>query len=159
MQYWPLSLAMLVPVPVLLFLVFRLVEEHEDAGKDGAADAVPCARDGAGKYGERLCGKEGVGKNRCQSGVLHAHLDGQGALLGGVEMERLAGEITETVAEGVMAEHYGEGPEEEFKASLDEWVVDSGDDTTYDTCEADDRKAWHIALDDREILLVAVDVV
>ena len=66
-------------------LFFRL---QEQSGEDGAADAVPGAGDGAGQDGEGLCGKEGAGKHGGQSGVLHAHLDGDGALLGLVEFRQ-----------------------------------------------------------------------
>ena len=106
---------------------------HEDAGEDSAGDAVPCAADGARKDGEGLRGEEGGGEDGGKSGVLHAHLDGDGAALRGGEAGEGAGGPAQGVAQRVMAEDDGEGPEEECHASGDKVVVDGGDDTAYDT--------------------------
>lgn len=79
-------------------LFLCLVEAQENAGEDGAGDAVPCTRNGARKYCERLRCEEGVGQNRTESGVLHAHLDAQRARLGGAELKESAGGVTQEIA-------------------------------------------------------------
>ena len=91
----------------------QMVPFQIDSGKDGAGNAVPGAADGARQYGERLGGEEIAGKNRGKTGVLHAYLNTDGTLLGGIESGKFSGEPTETVTQRVVAENHGESPEEE----------------------------------------------
>ena len=70
---------------------------REDSGEDGSANGMVGAADGARYYaeggfrvdGEVLrVGKECAGEDCCHACVLHADFDGNGALLGGVELEQ-----------------------------------------------------------------------
>jgi hypothetical protein len=97
----------------LLSFVPRLLESQEQSGEDGAADAMPGTADGARQYGKGLGGKEITGENGCQSGVLHTHLNADGAFLGFVELSESACQIAEDVPQGVMTEHHRKGPKEE----------------------------------------------
>ncbi len=83
-----------------------------DSGKDGARNTVPGAADGARQYGERLGGEEVARKHRSKTGILHSHLNTDGALLGSIESGKFSGEPTQTVTQGVVAENHGESPEE-----------------------------------------------
>ena len=75
----------------MLFFVFCfLVELQEEACQNGSADAVPGTRNGARQDGQRLGSKEVTRQDRCQSGILHTHLDTDGALLGLIEAGSLA---------------------------------------------------------------------
>ena len=84
-----------------------------DSCKDGARNAVPGAADGARQYGEGLGSEEVAGKNRGKPGVLHADLNTDGTLLGGIESGTFAGKPTEKITQRVVAENHGESPEEE----------------------------------------------
>ena len=84
-----------------------------DSGKDGARNTVPGAADGARQYGERLGGEEVAGKNRGKTGVLHAYLNTDGALLGSIESGQFSGKPAEKITQRVVAENHGECPEEE----------------------------------------------
>ena len=68
-----------------------------DSCKDGARNTVPGAADGARQYGERLGSEEVAGKNRGKTGVLHAYLNTDGALLGSIESGTFAGKPTQKV--------------------------------------------------------------
>ena len=83
-----------------------------DSGKDGAGNAVPGAADGARQYGERLGCEEIAGKYRGKTGVLHAYLNTDGTLLGGIESRQFSGKPTQQIAQGVVAENHGKSPEE-----------------------------------------------
>lgn len=83
-----------------------------DSCKDGTGNAVPGATDGARQYGKRLGGEEVAGKNRGKTGVLHAYLNTDGALLGSIESGQFAGKPAEKITQRVVAENHGESPEE-----------------------------------------------
>ena len=91
----------------------QMVPFQIDSCKDGAGNAVPGAADGARQYGERLGSEEVAGKNRGKTGVLHAYLNTDGALLGSIESGIFAGKPAEKITQRVVAENHGECPEEE----------------------------------------------
>ena len=94
-----------------LLLLMHVIPFQIDSGEDGAGNTVPGAADGARQYGERLRCEEVAGKNRGKTGVLHAYLNTDGTLLGGIEARQLSGKPTETVTQGVVAENHGKSPE------------------------------------------------
>ena len=132
---------------------------EEESGEDGAADGVPGATDGAGEHRERLGSEESAGKDGGQTSVLHAYLDRDGALLGSVETGQTTGCVAEDIAQRVVAEHYGEGPEEEHQSTGHEIVVDGRYDASHDACQTDDAQTGHQRLDDGETLALGVSVV
>ena len=84
-----------------------------DSGKDSAGNTVPGAADGARQYGERLGSEEIARKYRGKTSVLHSYLNTDGTLLGGIESGTFAGKPTQKITQRVVAENYGESPEEE----------------------------------------------
>jgi len=120
---------------------------------------VPSAADGARQYGERLGGEEVASEHGGKSGVLHAHLNRDGTLLGGVEAGASASQPTEAIAQGVVAEYYGESPEEEHQATSYQVVVNGRDNASYDECQAGDAHARHQALNGREAFLLTIDII
>ena len=83
-----------------------------DSCKDGARNTMPGAADGARQYGEGLGGEEIARKNRGKTGILHSHLNTDGALLGSIESRQFSGKPTQQIAQGVVAENHGKSPEE-----------------------------------------------
>lgn len=83
-----------------------------DSGKDGAGNTVPGAADGARQYGEGLGGEEIARKNRGKTGILHSHLNTDGALLSCIEARQFSGKPTQQIAQRVVAENHGKSPEE-----------------------------------------------
>ena len=71
----------------LLYLIssVHVVPFLIDACENSARDAMPSAADSARKNGERLGGKEIASEHGGKTGILHTHLDADGALLGCVE--------------------------------------------------------------------------
>ena len=63
----------------------QMVPFQIDSGKDGAGNTVPGAADGARQYGEGLGCEEVAREYRGKTGVLHADLNTDGTLLGGIE--------------------------------------------------------------------------
>lgn len=90
----------------------QMVPFQIDSGKDGAGNAVPGAADGARQYGEWLGSEEVARKHRGKTGILHSHLNTDGALLGGIEARQLPGKPTQQIAQRVVAENHGKSPEE-----------------------------------------------
>ena len=90
----------------------QMVPFQIDSCKDGAGNTVPGAADGARQYSERLGSEEVAGKNRGKTGVLHAYLNTDGALLGSIESGTFAGKPAEKITQRVVAENHGECPEE-----------------------------------------------
>ena len=84
-----------------------------DSCKDGARNTVPGAADGARQYGERLGCEEVASKYRGKTSVLHSYLNTDGTLLGSIESGTFAGKPTQKVTQRIVAENYGESPEEE----------------------------------------------
>ena len=83
-----------------------------DSGKDGTRNTMPGAADGARQYGEGLGGEEIARKNRGKTGILHSHLNTDGALLSCIEARQLPGKPTQQIAQRVVAENHGKSPEE-----------------------------------------------
>lgn len=69
----------------LLTFPVHFVPFQVDSCKNCARNAVPGATNGTRKYGKWLGGKEVSGQDGGKTGVLHSHLDADGALLGCVE--------------------------------------------------------------------------
>lgn len=120
---------------------------------------MPGATDGAWKYGKWLGCEEIAGKYGGKSCVLHAHLDADGALLGGIEACQSSGTPTEYIPQGVVAEHYGKCPKEKYQTTGYEVIVYGRDDATHDKGKASDADTRHQALDSRETFLFTVDIV
>ena len=57
-----------------------------------------------------------MAKKRCKTSVLHTHLDGNGVVLRFGEVEQFAHAVTREIAQGVVAQHYGEDRKEESYA-------------------------------------------
>ena len=125
-------------VQLLTFSV-HLIPFQIDASQDGARNAVPGATNGTRKDGKWLGGKEVSGQDGGKTGVLHSHLDADGALLGCVEASQLTGQPAEAIAQGVVAEDDGKGPEEEHHATCHEVVVNGRDNAAHDDCQAGGR--------------------
>ena len=85
-----------------------------DSGKDSARNTVPGAADGARQYGKRLSGEEIARKHRGKTGILHSHLNTDGALLSSIEARQLPGKPTQQITQGVVTENHGESPEEKL---------------------------------------------
>ena len=86
----------------------------EDIGQDSAAYAVPGAGYGTGNHGHRVCCHEEChGKIGSQAGILHAHLDGEGTLLGCAELEEPPHGIAQHISDAVMEEYHTESEQEE----------------------------------------------
>ena len=100
------------PFRIHLLLLMHVIPFQIDSGKDGARNTVPGTTDGARQYGEGLGGEEIARKNRGKTGILHSHLNTDGALLSCIEARQLSGKPTETVTQGVVAENHGKSPEE-----------------------------------------------
>ena len=120
---------------------------------------MPSATDGARQDSEWLGGEEVAGKHGGKAGVLHAHLNRDGTLLGGIETCASTSEPTEAIAQGVVAEYHGEGPEEEHQATSYQVVVNGGDNAAYDECQAGDAHARHETLNGREAFLLTIDII
>lgn len=132
---------------------------QEEGGEDGATDAVPGAGDGAGEHGEGLCGEEGAGEDGGKTGILHADFDGDGTLLGGIEPGEDTDSVAQQVAEGVVAEDDGEGPQEERETTGYEIIVNRRDDSAHDAGQADDAQSGHQGLNGREALALGEGIV
>ena len=115
-------------------------------------DATECAGDHAeGCLGVR-CQVLGVGEeSRCEYGcharVLHAYLDGDGALLRGVELEQPANAVTQNVTECVVAEHDCEYEEQETDPVEHELRVHGHHHSAHDKHKPDDADCRHVRLD------------
>ena len=68
----------------------------EESGEDGPRDGMPRTRDGTGKCRQRV--EEATGKYRRETRVLHADLNGDSSLSGGVEVEQTACQIPREVS-------------------------------------------------------------
>ena len=145
----------------LLKLIFpvHFVPFQVDSCKNCARNAVPGATNGTRKDGKWLSGKEVSGQDGGKTGVLHSHFDADGALLGCVEACQLTGQPAEAIAQGVVAEDDGKGPEEEHHAACHEVVVNGRDNAAHDKRQAGDADAGHQALNGGETLPLAVNVV
>ena len=70
--------------------------QGKDIGQNGARYTMVGARDGARQNGQ------GVEELRCQvggkTGILHTHLDADGAPLGGIEVSNLANQVAQDVS-------------------------------------------------------------
>ena len=95
----------------LLTFPVHLIPFQIDASQDGARNAVPGATNGTRKDGKWLGGKEVSGQDGGKTGVLHSHFDADGAFLGCVEACQLTCQPAEAIAQGVVAEDDGKGPE------------------------------------------------
>ena len=67
----------------------------KDIGQDGARNAVVGARDGARQDGQGV--EELGGEVSGKTGILHTHLDADGAPLGGIEVCNLANQVAQDV--------------------------------------------------------------
>ena len=99
---------------------------------------MPCAANGARDDRQRACGHEECrGEDGGESGVLHAHLDGDGAVLSLREVEESADSIACKITEGVVGKYHYEDGEEEGDALLQQLVVHRSNHSAYDACEAE----------------------
>ena len=116
----------------------------KDVGQDGAAYAVPGAGDGAGNHSHRVGGhKESHCQVGAQTGVLHAHLDGDRAFLGRIELEHLSHVIAQHVTYSVVAEHHTESEQEQHKAVLHQRIVNRSYHAAHNAGQTNDRYARH----------------
>lgn len=130
-----------------------------DACEDGARDAMPGTADGARKNGKWLGGEEVACKHCGKSCILHTHLDGDGTLLGSVEASELAGEPSEEITQGVVAEYHGESPKEEHQATSHQVVMNGRNHAAHDEGKARYAYARHQTLDGREAFLLTIDII
>ena len=81
-----------------LFVVGRIFIKSwqgKDIGQNGARNAMVGARDGARQDGQ---GVEELGRQISgKTGILHTHLDADGAPLGGIEVSNLANQVAQDV--------------------------------------------------------------
>ena len=82
----------------MIMLWFFLLKPQEESCEDCSTDAVPGTRDGARQYGQGLGGEEVACEDGGKTGVLHAHLDGDGTLLGFVEACQPTCDVSEDIA-------------------------------------------------------------
>ena len=143
--------------PPLFFWPF--VSRTEKTGKNGAANAVPRTRNGARQNRQRLCGKECACQDGGKTSVLHSHLNGYGAFLGGVETGKSARQPTQKIAQRVVAEHNSESPDEQHEAALHQRVVNGGDYSANNTCQQNDTRAGHQCLQCLETVALAIIVI
>ena len=152
-----------VHVPLFLFCLFIFFHAFCPISGRFLQELCPkcCAgaTNGTRKDGKWLGGKEVSCRDGGKTGVLHSHLDADGALLGCVEASQLTGQPAEAIARGVVAEDDGKGPEEEHHATCHEVVVNGRDNAAHDDCRAGDADAGHQALNGGETLPLAVNVV
>ena len=112
-----------------------------DAGEDCSADGMVGAADGAwhnaeGGFrveGEILrVGEECAGEDCCHACVLHTDFDGNGALLGGVELEQTTNAVAEHVAEAVMQKYHRKDERDKAKSVREKLRANGHDDATDD---------------------------
>lgn len=112
-----------------------------DAGEDCSTDGMVGAADGArhnaeGRFrveGEILrVGEECAGKDCCHTCVLHADFNGDGALLGGVELEQTTDAVAEHVTEAIVQKDHSENEGDKSKAVCQKLRANGHDDATDD---------------------------
>ena len=139
-----------------------------DAGEDCSADGMVGAADGAwndtegGFRVEReilWVGEECAGKDCCHACVLHSDFDGDGALLGGVELEQTTNAVAEHVAEAVMQKHHSEDERDKANAVREKLRANGHDNATDDQCKADNAHGGHVRLEFLEACALAEEVV
>ena len=83
--------------------IFLLCCAGKEVGEDGTGNVMPHGEHSAGNGSQRILCKVCGGQTGCKAGVLHAHLDGDRAALGGVQLEQLAhakaGEVAQQVVQ------------------------------------------------------------
>ena len=149
---------------VMFFSFFRhfvgyLLPFKEQTSKDGAGYAVPSATDGTRQHGERLSSKEVGGKNRCQACVLHAYLNGDGALLCRCKARQSACCPSQEIAQRVVTQHHSKGPKEESQSACHKIIVHGRAHATHNHRQTDNAHARHEALDRRERGATAEEIV
>ena len=122
-------------------LFFFLVHVCENTGEDCSADGMVGAADGTRHDAESrfrvegyvlwIC-KECCREDSCHARVLHADFDGDGALLGGAELEQTSDAIAEHITESVMAKHDSEHECQKSKAVCQKVRTHSHDDSAHD---------------------------
>lgn len=117
-----------------------------ETGKDRSGDTVPGATDGARQYCQRLGGKEVGSQNRYETCILHTYLNGDRAFLGNIESCKTTGEPAEEIAQRVVAEHNGKGPDEQDEATSHEIIVNRRDHSADNDSEAYHTRTGHQAL-------------
>ena len=141
---------------------------RKDSSEDCSADGMVGAADGAWDHaeggfrvnGEILrVGEECAGEDCCHACVLHADFDGNGALLGGVELEQATDIVAEHVTEGVMQKHHSEHERDKPHAVRQELRTYGHDHAADNQCEADDAHGRHICLEFLESRALAEEVV
>jgi len=127
----------------LFFLLnfFLLVHVGINAGENRAADGMVGAADGARNDAEgcfrvegeifRVC-EECAGEDCGHACVLYADFDGNGALLGGVELEQTTDTVAEHVTEAVMQEYDCKDERDKPKAVREKLRAYGHDDATDD---------------------------
>ena len=120
---------------------FLRVHVRIDAGEDCSADGMVGAADGArhdAEGGFRVereifwVREECSGEDSCHACVLHADFNGDGALLGRVELEQTTDAVAEHVTEGVVQEHDGEYERDKAHAVCQKLRTHGDDDATDD---------------------------
>ena len=120
---------------------FLRVHVRIDAGEDCSADGMVGAADGArhdAEGGFRVereifwVREECSGEDCCHACVLHADFNGDGALLGRVELEQTTDAVAEHVTEAVMQEYDGKDECDKPKAVCEKLRTHGHDDATDD---------------------------
>ena len=80
------------------------------AGKEVCQDCagyiVPYAEHRTRNRGQRILGKMSRGQGSRQTGILHSHLDGNGAALGLVQLQHLADDIAQGISQHIMQDYH-----------------------------------------------------
>lgn len=119
----------------------------EPGGENSATDGMPSTTDGAWDYCQRTTdSKEGGGKYRCKTSVLHAYLDRDGAFLGCGEAAQAPDSIAKEIATAVVAQHNDEHHCEEKHTFHHEFILHGSHYSTYDTCQTKNTEAGHYRL-------------
>ena len=139
-----------------LFLRRASVLPGEEVREDGPAYGMVGAAERARHHAERCLGvcrqAFGVGKEVCRKDgrharVLHAHLDGDGALLRGVELERTPDAIAKHVPECIVAEYHRKHEEDKAEPVRQELRAHSHHHAAHDEHKPDDADRRHVCLD------------
>ena len=147
---------------------FLFVHVRENSGEDCTADGMVGAADGArhdaeGRFrvkGEilRVC-KECSCEDGCHACVLHTDFDGDGALLGGVELEQTTNAVAEHVAEAVMQKYHRKDERDKAKSVREKLWANGHDNATDDQCKTDNAHGGHVRLEFLEACALAKKVV
>ena len=145
-----------------------LVHVRKNSGENCAADGMVSAADGARHNAEGRfrvecevfrVREECAGEDGCHACILHADFDGNGALLGGVELEQTTDAVAEHVTKAVMQKYYSEDECDKTKTVREKLWSHGHDDSAYDQCETDNAYGGHVCLEFLEACTLAEEVV